>query len=243
MAEQINTFDEHLEDTYNFTIEEGKTDSGARGSIIYGTMSAKDVGGGEISISVALKTFKNDESKEDFINEKNFFEYLSHNRELNCDNIVKCYGTAHIDKKEYLVMEDLNKKNFVTFYSLHWDIIELMLKENELDIENNRYDNIKKNIEKNTDYIQIQQIKPTIENEINGLKTFLLNNRIRHNDLCWKNVMINPKNGKMKIIDFGLGVINNEELLEFSTDFERLDGINEEFDKIINNPEKMLMLN
>ena len=47
----------------------------------------------------------------------------------------------------------------------------------------------------------------------------------------------------MKIIDFGLGVINNEELLEFSTDFERLDNINEEFDKIINNPEKILMLN
>ena len=46
MTEEVNAFNEHLEDTYNFTIEEGKTDGGERGSVIYGTMSAKDVGGG-----------------------------------------------------------------------------------------------------------------------------------------------------------------------------------------------------
>lgn len=42
MTEEVNAFNEHLEDTYNFTIEEGEVNTGSCGSVIYGTMFAKD---------------------------------------------------------------------------------------------------------------------------------------------------------------------------------------------------------
>ena len=190
MTEEVNAFNEHLEDTYNFTIEEGEVNTGSCGSVNYGTMSTKDSEcENKVEISVALKSKREisiigdrlEIINKSHINEIIFFKDLLNNPEINFDSIVKCYGILNTGKKEYIVMEDLNKMGFITIDNLF----------------------------KKRDTIKIEscKLKTTIE-KLNIIKTYFIENKIiLHGDLNCCNIMINKNDGNVKLIDFGFSYI------------------------------------
>lgn len=171
---QVSTFNEELEKDYEFKIKEDKVDNGYCGSVVYGVMYKKNEDKHN-GIPVALKTF-NSKGMKDFDNEKQFFKDIE-KLEINYDYIVKCYGTTHLNGKEYIVMEDLSVENFVTVKELFENTVLFEQHSNEL----------KMAIEK------LEQIK----------KKLFDTKTMTHGDLHPGNIMMNLHNSNVKLIDFG----------------------------------------
>lgn len=123
----MENFDEHLEKQYKFIINTNKNVGGGFGDVYFGSMyKENDV---ENKIPIVLKTCtekaKNEQQqqfkKEQFKKEQEIFKMLSG---LYQDNVVNCYGIAHIDDKEYMVMEDLKAQGFKTVEDVYNELIK-----------------------------------------------------------------------------------------------------------------------
>lgn len=138
----MEEFDENLEEKWVFTINKDENLGGSFGDVYFGTMHKKD--NIEHKIPVVLKTSTNKAknkqqqqyTEQQLKKEQEIFKILS---KLHQDDIVKCYGIAHIDEKEYIVMEDLRIQGFETIS----DVYEQLITEKSGDNTNiiNQYNN------------------------------------------------------------------------------------------------------
>ena len=133
---------------------------------------------------------------------------------VNCDYIVKCYGTTNIDGKEYIIMKDLTKDNFISIKNLLKDTDLFKQHTNELKTTTEKLKKIKK--------------------ELFETKTMV------HGDLHTGNIMVSLDNGDVKLIDFGSSsVIKDENMLTYDqkmyleSDLTRLGGLIKCMNKII----------
>lgn len=203
MEKQINVFNKNLERYHAFDIKQDRIDSGANGVVIYGSMCERD--NIENKNTVALKTYK-DNSKTAFDNEKTFFKDIEELK-IDFDGIVKCYGTAHINEKEYIVMENLKERGFIAIAKLYIAMTSLhKTRANQINIAVAKLEEIKEH---------------------------LSTNQIIHGDIKDDNVMINLSNGNVKLIDFGSSKIikNKGELTKIEQDALKKDAT--DLDKII----------
>ena len=174
-------------------------------------------GGYGISIPVALKTFRNnykddgererlcDMSKTEFENEKKFFKQLIAKPKEYHEHIVKCFGMARIDNKEYIVTEDLTKQNFISIKQLK---------------EKSEIFNINKK--------QLKKINTQFKQLGNHLEKY----KIRHGDIHDGNLMINLEQCIIKMIDFGGGKVDYD--MRPRLDLETLIFFNKKFNETFN---------
>lgn len=99
---------ENLEENYYFQQEKGREDTGCYSSVIYGKLINNK---GEVEKFIALK--KASDIEQAFKNEISIFEFLQEKNQLQ-ECVVKYYGTAYINGKTYIVMENLKKQGFET---------------------------------------------------------------------------------------------------------------------------------
>ena len=203
---QTSTFNKELKKDYEFEINFNKDFGGSYGQVYFGAMYKK----GDTKIPVAIKTSRDGDEFE-FIQEKKVVTYLS---QQDIPYYVTTYGITHLNGKEYIVMEDLNRVNFIT--------INKFFKDKDLfEKHSGKLESVTK---------KLKQIKQDLYNS----KTII------HGDLRSSNIMINLDNGDVKLIDFGFSkIIKNKDKLTkiernaLEKDIKDLDEIICKFGKII----------
>lgn len=182
--------------------------SGNNGTIIHGIMSDRENSGNNASI--VLKTYKqeqleelptsirqkrqtieenkkkqerNDRRIQSFKNEKEIVEEL---QKKDIKYFCRYYGTAEIDGKEYIIMEDLSSKGYKTLLELKMEIEQEM---KTINFKKVFYTNLIKQI-----HIKANEI----------IKTLYETYKMVHNDIHSGNILFKDKGSKgikIKLVD------------------------------------------